>query len=1478
MSIAHTIETEPAASQTVVLPDEAGTYVVPQSEALFEAEFLRAGHDLVLTTEGAASVRLPDYFRSEAPADIYAPDGSVLRGATVETLAGPIAPGQYAQVGNTAALGPIGQVEAASGDASVQRADGVVEELSTGMKIFQNDVVQTGDGGSLSVTFVDGTIFTLSASSRMVIDELVYDPNGSENSGTFSLIQGGFVFIAGQVAKTGGMDVNTPSATMGIRGTTVLAEIETRNGVVITEVSLTRDPDGDVGEIVLRNVNGDVVANITDIDSKWILTSLNGEVRQEPRTLADDAEDNLLIAEAVDAFRAAFARVDGGDTFVSLGDTTSNGTANDPGQSSSDELEVDSIDEPTGIGEEQEQAPEIQDQDDSFDEGNLLIDNGFDAPNISVAGAEDTGSSAPIAGVVSIATVPGQTLTFTLATPAANGTAQVNPDGSFTFVPDPNFNGTDGFSYAVTDGQGLNETGVVTVQVLPVNDAPVAQDAQTTVAEDGSVAGVIASSDIDGDVLSYTLDTAASNGTVVLTQTGAYTYTPAPNYSGPDSFVVQVSDGAGGTALASVTVSVTGISDPPQITTALAQGNVIEDGTGTAGGTLTATDADPGAILTWSGSSAGSLGSFAITAAGDWTYTLNQTAAQGLQDGQQQTETFTATVTDDDGVTAQIPVTITITGTGDAPQITTTPGANQAALDEDGATLTASGVLTFTDSDAGGSASWSGSAPGLYGSFVISAAGGWTYTLNAAAAQSLTQAQVVTESFTATVTDDSGATATDVVEIVLTGSNDAPQITTTSGQAAGALIEGDETTLTAGQLTATDADLGSVLTWAGSANGTYGTFAIDASGAWTYNIDNVRAEVLSQNMLATETFIATVTDDQGASQTQQVSVTITGTNDGPVVQRGIVEETLQNTDFAGTLIATDADSPGALVFAAGASGPINGTVSINTDGTYTYAPNTGFQGVDTFEFNVTDSNGATTTGTVTVEVESPGIGSNSPASVGISTSATAAGPSGNVAIQAVQTAPSSLNLAIAMDRSGSVSAQDWIDQKEAVAGALELLAAQFAGAATEVDVQIITFAGDVISLGPFDLQDATLPGTVRNLVTTGGATDWGYALNAAEDFFDAQLNTQSNFLLFISDGDPTTGNWERAFDDLTNTTANGYAVTVEAYGIGIITDLTKLSGLDPSPTFLNTPSDLSAALATSQLFNPILIDFAVSLEVDGVDLGVIADQTHPAVVNQGLNYDLPLAEIDGIETLLGEVNRFSVTVRFDLDGTPNTAELELFSTELFTPSAAAEVLTGLAESDLLIGGTMGDVIQGAGGNDVLLGLGGDDTIDGGAGQDVILGGAGDDTILITNATGLSGEKIDGGAGTDTLKVELSGDLTVAVLPVLDVSGIEAIDMANGLSNSLTLSLADVMGLSDTAHEELEALLGVALGDSAVILGDAGDQLTLTGASGGQFQASASGPVTDAGGNTLNIYDYVQGGNVLATLGVDDDIVVDTPIV
>ena len=143
---------------------------------------------------------------------------------------------------------PIGKIVTAKGSVTVEHTQAVVlqaavaatGEAKVGDFVYRGDVVQTAANGAVGISFTDGTAFNLSSNARMVLNEFVYDPKGKSNSTLISLSKGTFTFVAGQVAKTGDMKIDTPVATMGIRGTTPHVEISDDGTVSFS--TLIEDP------------------------------------------------------------------------------------------------------------------------------------------------------------------------------------------------------------------------------------------------------------------------------------------------------------------------------------------------------------------------------------------------------------------------------------------------------------------------------------------------------------------------------------------------------------------------------------------------------------------------------------------------------------------------------------------------------------------------------------------------------------------------------------------------------------------------------------------------------------------------------------------------------------------------------------------------------------------------------------------------------------------------------------------------------------------------------------------------------------------------------------------------------------------------------------------------------------------------------------------------------------------------------------
>jgi VCBS repeat-containing protein len=396
-----------------------------------------------------------------------------------------------------------------------------------------------------------------------------------------------------------------------------------------------------------------------------------------------------------------------------------------------------------------------------------------------------------------------------------------------------------------------------------------------------------------------------------------------------------------------VTVTITGSNDAPLVAalTGDSAGTATplpETNAGLAAiGTLTVTDADltdTVALSVHAVSTAGPtgglsastlLGFFSVNPASlaadtgslnnlAWEFDSGSEAFDFLAAGQQLTLQYTVRAIDDSGAGNNIGdgvVTIRITGTNDAPVITS--GAQAGAVQED-ATLVATGQVSAADVDNGDHQHYSGSASGTYGVFAIDPdTGAWSYTLSNGAGnvQALAAGETHDEVFTVTVTDDHGAATTQTVTVHVTGTNDAPVITSSAAAASGAFSELSGTTGSAaidgaaGTITFADVDLLDThavsqgtpsFAWSGgtlssaqlSALASASTLALNpadsigtgsGSVSWSYSIADQQLDFLAAGETLTVSYDVTAADNTGATAHQTVSVTVTGANDGAVI-------------------------------------------------------------------------------------------------------------------------------------------------------------------------------------------------------------------------------------------------------------------------------------------------------------------------------------------------------------------------------------------------------------------------------------------------------------------------------------------------------------------------------------------------------------------------------------------------------------------
>ncbi|MBL42431.1 MAG: hypothetical protein CMM49_07225, partial [Rhodospirillaceae bacterium] len=223
---------------------------IPFGVLLLKADFVREGTDLLLVGPNGEQILVRDYFTMDPPPDLLTEGGAMLTADTVEALAGPIAPGLFAQAEEGAEASPIGSVESVEGEVTVTRADGTEIKLNEGDPVFQGDVLETGEEGTVGIVFIDDSTFALDEDGRMVLDELIFDPQSTEGKSSLTVVQGAFTFVSGKIAQSGpdSMKVSTPVATLGIRGTKVAgqaAQEGEENTIVLLE-----------GEILVTNQSG----------------------------------------------------------------------------------------------------------------------------------------------------------------------------------------------------------------------------------------------------------------------------------------------------------------------------------------------------------------------------------------------------------------------------------------------------------------------------------------------------------------------------------------------------------------------------------------------------------------------------------------------------------------------------------------------------------------------------------------------------------------------------------------------------------------------------------------------------------------------------------------------------------------------------------------------------------------------------------------------------------------------------------------------------------------------------------------------------------------------------------------------------------------------------------------------------------------------------------------------------------------------
>ncbi|MFK0268501.1 VCBS domain-containing protein, partial [Pseudomonas asiatica] len=390
---------------------------------------------------------------------------------------------------------------------------------------------------------------------------------------------------------------------------------------------------------------------------------------------------------------------------------------------------------------------------------------------------------------------------------------------------------------------------------------------------------------------------------------------------------------------------------------------------------------------------------------------------QALATGELLTDSFTYAIRLGNGTLSWATATVQFSGVNDG--VTISLGAQAGTVTEDADTtanttdsLTTSGTIVFNDVDLSDThlatfAAAQGNTTHL-GTFVLSAvseaanaANGsvqWTYNLSNTAAQYLAQGQTVTETYLVTISDGHGSSATQNVTITITGTNDGP--TVSAAEIENGAVTEDGTTVASGSFAFGDVDLAddAHVTSVSAPSGALGTLVAnvsdestgDAAGTvgWTYTLNYSAAQYLAEGQTKTEVFTVTLTDDFGATVTKSVTITVTGSNDAPVLSFatgndvGAVQEDTA-LSVSGQFSSTDIDHDATATWSiAGTNTGTYGSIAVDNSGQWTYTLANGSDGVasavqslkageshnEVFTVQVSDGLGGVDTQLVTVTV------------------------------------------------------------------------------------------------------------------------------------------------------------------------------------------------------------------------------------------------------------------------------------------------------------------------------------------------------------------------------------------------------------------------------------------------------------------------------------------------------------------------------
>lgn len=589
-----------------------------------------------------------------------------------------------------------------------------------------------------------------------------------------------------------------------------------------------------------------------------------------------------------------------------------------------------------------------------------LANSSPDAVNDTASTNED--NAAAINVLANDTDADGHVLSITSFTQGSNGAVTSGPGISLTYTPNPNFNGLDSFTYAISDGNGGTDTATVNITVNAVNDPPDAVNDTASTNEDTPVTVSVRSNDANGDcgAIMITAVTQGANGAVVINPDGTLRYTPRSNFHGRDTFRYTIGCGQGNrfTALersvlsllampanavvenvdeAEVAVNVIPVNDPPD---AVNDAATTDENTAVTIDVL-ANDTDvENNALTVTSFTQGANGSVAAGPGGTLRYTPNA--------GFSGADPFTYTLSDGNGGMDTATVTVTVNAVSSPPD-----AVDDAATTNEDSPKSINARANDSNGNCG-TVSLNGFTQPANGSVIHFVSNGtFLYT----PAPNFNG----TDSFTYTLRCARGDTDTATITVNVTPVNDTPSATNDSY----ATDEDIALIIAAPGVLSNDTDVESGPLAAALVSGpTRGTLTLNPNGSFTF--------MPPLNYSGTATFVYRASDGDGASATATVTISVAPVNDPPIARDDTLTATEDSYRTVEVLL-NDTDPEGETLTLQAVTLPGNGrilafsTVS-NPTGRITYSPNANYNGPDSFTYTVRDSNGNTSTANVVVTV------------------------------------------------------------------------------------------------------------------------------------------------------------------------------------------------------------------------------------------------------------------------------------------------------------------------------------------------------------------------------------------------------------------------------------------------------------------------------------------------------------------------------